>query len=247
MAFRVANLPRTGFTFVVSQVVYPALAQLQNDRSRFRTLFLRSLHWVAVLSVPSSVGMAILAPDLIHVVLGPRWDGAATATRVLAGFGLLASLSATTGDVFKAAGRSGLIFRIGLVHSATLWLGLALLAARGLPWVALAVTLATAASSTVAFACALRVLELGRGSVVRALAAPAGATAVMAAALLAIRPLASSPGVLTLGVEILAGMLAYAATMALLAPEDVRELAGILGVRQGQGGRLRTALRSRAG
>src|SRR5581483_10886263 len=74
--------------------------------------------------------------------LGPRWTGTVPPARVLAGFGLLASLSATTGDLFKAVGRSALIWRIGLVHSATLWVGLAVLGRYGLSGVALAVMLA---------------------------------------------------------------------------------------------------------
>jgi O-antigen/teichoic acid export membrane protein len=69
---RVANLPRAGFTFVVSQVVYPALARLQDDQRRFRLLFLRSLHRVATFSIPASVGLAILAPELVHVVCAPE-------------------------------------------------------------------------------------------------------------------------------------------------------------------------------
>ena len=250
MAFRVANLPRTGFTFVVSQVLYPALARLQGDQDRFRSVFLRSLHWLAVLSVPSSVGLAILAPEVIHLLLGARWEGAATPTRVLAVFGLLASLSATTGDVFKAAGRSGLIFRIGLVHSVTLWLGLALLAPRGLPWVALAVTLATATSSATAFACVLAILRLRPGALVRALWAPVLASAVMAVAVVVTRALAAGSGTSgtgTMVLEVTVGLLAYLAAMAVCAPADARELATTLGVVWPRTRFFRPPLRSRIG
>jgi O-antigen/teichoic acid export membrane protein len=245
MAFRIANLPRTGFTFVVSQVLYPALARLHDDQDRFRAVFLRSLHWVAVLSVPASVGLALLAPDLIRVVLGTRWEDAATPTRILAGFGLLASLSATTGDVFKAAGRPQLILRIGLVHSAALWLGLAMLARRGLGGVALAVTLATAASSLAAFTGALAILRLRVTALVRALAAPVLATATMTGVLLGLRDLVLPAGGAGLAGAVLAGAGSYAVALALCAPGDLRELGSLLGVAWPARGRLRPALRSR--
>ena len=72
------------------ETLFPALALVQDDERRLRMLFLRSLHWVAVFSIPTSVGLALLAPELIAVVLGPRWEGAVPAVRVLAGFGLCA-------------------------------------------------------------------------------------------------------------------------------------------------------------
>ncbi|HJQ82930.1 MAG TPA: lipopolysaccharide biosynthesis protein, partial [Candidatus Binatia bacterium] len=150
MSFRLATLPRTGFTFVVSRVLFPAMTALRGDQGRLREAFLRALHWVAALAIPTSVGLALCAPELVAVVLGPRWEGVVTPLRVLAAFGCFASLAATTGDVFKATGRSVLIFRIGLVHSAALWTGLALLAWRGTAAVALAVSLATFLSTATA-------------------------------------------------------------------------------------------------
>src|SRR5262249_51528567 len=140
MAFRLATLPRTGFTFVVSRVLFPAMATMQGDDRRLREAFLRALHWVATLAMPASVGLAVLAPDVVTVALGPRWAGTVTPLRILVGFAFFSSLAATTGDVFKATGRSELIFRLGLVHSAMLGLGLALFASKGIAWVALAVT-----------------------------------------------------------------------------------------------------------
>jgi PST family polysaccharide transporter len=228
-AFGVATLPRTGVTFAVSEVLFPALSGLRDDEPRFRALFLRSLHWVGTFTIPAAVGLALLAPELVHTVLGPRWAPAVTPVRVLAGFAALASLSGTTGDVFKASGRPELVFRIGLVHSLVLWPGLALLAPYGLPWVALAVTLATAVSAITAFACALSILRLRATAVLRALGAPIVASAAMAVAILAARSLLSLP-VSPVALVVLAalGGAAYALVLALLAFEDVTELAAML-------------------
>jgi O-antigen/teichoic acid export membrane protein len=227
MAFRLATLPRTGITFAVSDVLFPALAHIRDDRPRLRRAFLRSLHWIAVLSVPASVGLAVLAPALVAALLGPRWTGTVPPARVLAGFGLLASLSATTGDLFKAVGRSALIWRIGLVHSATLWVGLAVLGRYGLSGVALAVMLATVASCSTAFVAACMVLELRARDVVAALGGPVVASGVMAAVLLAVPPL----GVPTAPAFVAAtgvGIVVYAAVLAVLAPGDVREVLSLL-------------------
>jgi len=228
MSFRLATLPRTGFTFVVSRVLFPTLTALKGDERRFREAFLRSLHWVAALAMPASAGLALLAPEIVAVALGPRWAGAVTPLRVLAGFALLAALSATTGDVFKATGRSTLIFRIGLVHSAALWTGLWLLAPYGISWVALAVTIAALLSSSTAFTCALWALRIGPLVLVRALWTPAVATAVLAAGVSAARELPLGPGPAALVMLTALGVTVYVAALAVLAPADVQELGAAL-------------------
>ncbi len=225
MSFRLATLPRTGFTFVVSRVLFPTLTTLHGDDRRFREAFLRGLHWVAALAMPTSTGLALLAPEIVAVALGPRWAGTVTSLRVLAGFALLAALSATTGDVFKAAGRSTLIFRIGLVHSAVLWSGLWLLAPRGISYVALAVTIAALCSSAAAFACVLGVLDVGSRGLARALWAPSVATLVMAGAVTAARVLPLGGGATALVALTVLGVVLYAGALAVLAPADVHDLA----------------------
>jgi O-antigen/teichoic acid export membrane protein len=242
MAFRLATLPRTGFTFVVSRVLFPAMTTLQGDERRMREAFLRALHWVAACAIPASVALAMLAPDIVAVALGPGWGGVVTPLRVLTGFALVASLAATTGDVFKATGRSVLIFRIGLVHSAVLWTGLALLAPRGVAWTGLAVSLAAGVSGAVAFACAVATLRIRAGMLARVLAAPVAATLVMAAALAAAGELPLAPGAVRLVVSTALGMAAYAGAHLLLAPEDVRELGDALAAVRGRRTRSSRAL-----
>ena len=228
MAFRLATLPRTGFTFVVSRVLFPAMATLQGDERRLREAFLRALHWVAALAMPASVGLALVAPEVVAVALGPSWGGTVTPLRVLAGFAFFAALAATTGDVFKATGRSVLILRLGFLHSAVLFVGLALLASGGIAWVALAVTIATLVSSTGAFVCVLWTLRLGPVVLVRALAGPALATAVMTVALVALVPLPMAVAVGRLAVLVGVGILVYGTVLALVSPGDVREAGAAL-------------------
>jgi PST family polysaccharide transporter len=167
-------------------------------------------------------------------VLGPRWAEAVVPLRVLAGFALVSALSATTGDVFKATGRSVLIFRVGLVHSVALWAGLAMLASRGVAWVALAVTLATLCSSAVAFTCAALTLRLRATAFVRALWAPVLATLLMTAVLAVAGRLPLGVGPVRLGVLGGLGVVSYVAALWLLAPGDVRELGGALAAMRGR-------------
>jgi hypothetical protein len=132
------------------------------------------------------------------------------------------------------------------VHSLVLWSGLATIGWRGLPWVALAVTLATAASTTAAFWCALGILRLGVSAVLEALWAPIAAATVMAVAVLAVRQIGLPSGVATVCVAVAVGAVTYVAALAVCAPGDARELATTFGLAEA-GARLRPSLRSRVG
>jgi O-antigen/teichoic acid export membrane protein len=228
MAFRLATLPRTGFSFVLSRVMFPAMAAIRDDPPRLRSAYLRGVHWVAALAIPSCIGMAVVAPELVQVVLGARWADTVAPLRVLAAFGLCAALASTTGDVFKAVGRSRLIFTIGLVHTAVLWSGLFGFASRGLAWVALAVSAAGLASSSTALVVALRLLGIRPLAFARALGGPVAAAAVMAAAVSAARAVDWGSPAVELGALVAAGAVAYVGTLAALAPDDRRELAAVI-------------------
>jgi len=125
------------------------------------------------------------------------------------------------------------------VHSAALWIGLACLASRGVAFAALAVTGAAAVSSLAAFAAAAGLLELGPGAIVRALAAPAAASTLMAAAVYVVP---AGPTRLVGGA--LGDAAVYAAALALLAPEDGREIRRLIGaLRPAPRGRVSLELR----
>jgi len=242
LSFRLATLPRFAVSFAVSGVLFPALALLRDDRARLQQGFLRSAHWVGTLAVPPAVLLGMLAPAVIGVVLGPRWEAAVAPARILAVFALLAALSATTGDVFKATGRPGLVWRIGLVHGAVLWTGLALLAPRGLAGVAWAVTAATAASSAVALVVALRLLGLGAGALARALAGPAAGGLAMAALFAAVGP-ETVHGAVRLAAVSAAGGVAFGLAWLVSAPVGRQDLVLLLGAARARRGRTRLAPR----
>src|SRR5262249_11125426 len=71
VAFRLATLPRFAVSFAVSGVLFPALARVRDDRARLQQGFFRSLHWVATLAMPAAIALAMLAPAVIRVALGP--------------------------------------------------------------------------------------------------------------------------------------------------------------------------------
>ena len=79
IAYNIANLTATHFTGLVSQVMFPAYSKIQNDRNKMEEVFLRTMKYISLVSIPFCVGIFILAPDFLRIVYGEKWLPAAAA------------------------------------------------------------------------------------------------------------------------------------------------------------------------
>ncbi|MCK5493739.1 MAG: lipopolysaccharide biosynthesis protein, partial [Candidatus Omnitrophica bacterium] len=104
MAYKISNLPATEITRVVSQIVFPVYSKMQDNIARFRESYLRVLQLTAFLSMPLAGILFILAPDLTKVVLGEKWLPMVGAMRLLAVWGGMRAIGATSGTVFMGLG-----------------------------------------------------------------------------------------------------------------------------------------------
>jgi len=67
--------PATVFNSVFASVLFSALARLQDDPRRLGQAFRRTLFFNAIVLLPASTGLIILAPEVIAIILGPNWGG----------------------------------------------------------------------------------------------------------------------------------------------------------------------------
>jgi PST family polysaccharide transporter len=100
-------LPLTILSTGFSQVLFAALSRMTEDRSRLPHILEDLLLVGPALGPPVAFGMAVAATDLVPVILGPDWTGAAP---VLAWIGLwlgVKSLAELTGPYCEALGWIG--------------------------------------------------------------------------------------------------------------------------------------------
>lgn len=96
----------------LDRVLFPAMAQVQADTRRLAPAFRRGVALIALVMLPLSGVLFVLAPELIAVILGPQW------LRVIAPFQILAlgmflqtsyrisdALARATGAVYSRAWR----------------------------------------------------------------------------------------------------------------------------------------------
>ena len=104
-AFQLINLPTENLQSTVSQVVFPALARLQNDAARLRSYFLQGYGFLYALILPLTVGCAMFPEDIVRVFLGAKWLEAASTFRLLAPSVLVFALINPLGWMLMATGR----------------------------------------------------------------------------------------------------------------------------------------------
>ncbi|MGH7509226.1 MAG: lipopolysaccharide biosynthesis protein [Gemmatimonadales bacterium] len=103
-AYSLMVMPAHAFGRIVHRVLFPVMAQVQDQRDRLANGYERALAIVALVSLPISSFLWVVAPEFIPVILGPAWDAVVVPFRVLT-VSLLFRMSSRISDACaKAAG-----------------------------------------------------------------------------------------------------------------------------------------------
>jgi teichuronic acid exporter len=73
MAKQLALLPSTRISSVVNMLSTPVMAELQDDVESMRTALYRATRLTASLALPTAAGVALVADELVDLLLGPKW------------------------------------------------------------------------------------------------------------------------------------------------------------------------------
>ena len=104
-AYSLLVMPATAFGRIVMRVLFPLLSQLQDERERLGTAYERGLAIVALVSLPVSTFLWVLAPEFISVVLGSKWTGVVMPFRMFSISLLFRMSSRISDECSKAAGQ----------------------------------------------------------------------------------------------------------------------------------------------
>lgn len=106
---RMGVLPGAVLLEVGAYLLFPAFARTASDPARFKSAFLRSLHVLWVVAVPTGGVIAALGHPLIVLLLGEPWREAAVMVAALAGVGPGFALAAVGSEAIKGHGRTSLL------------------------------------------------------------------------------------------------------------------------------------------
>jgi len=100
---------------VIDRVLFPAMANIQDELVRVRRAFHRGLVGIALLTIPVSIIVVVLSPEIVLVVLGKKWIDMIAPFQILAAsllfrtsYKICDSVARATGAAYRRAWRQWL-------------------------------------------------------------------------------------------------------------------------------------------
>jgi len=231
MAYTLMTYPLANFTYIICQVLFPAMAQVQSDNARLRSAYIRTSGLISLFTFPMMLGLTVTVEPFTAAVLGKRWLPVAGLLTVFAPLGLIQSL-ATAGIIYNAKGRTDWMFRWGIVTSlvyvASFFIGLRW----GMMGVATSYAIAFTLLAGPTFAIPFRLIDLSLWEFIRSLwptfKASLAMALIVAGWLAGLRRIGILNAPIQLASAVTIGALAYIVLLYLWKPPVLQALRAIL-------------------
>ena len=102
MAYKISILPLTEVTKIVNQVSFPVYTRIEGDRERLKKAYLKITLGISALVLPIGVILFAFPHYVVYFILGDQWYEAVPIIRLLAAFGVIRALTASTSSLFNA-------------------------------------------------------------------------------------------------------------------------------------------------
>jgi PST family polysaccharide transporter len=220
IATRLPALLILNLAVVAGRVLFPAFATLY-ERGEMERGVLTSLRYTAIVTLPLSVFMVILAGPLTLTLFGDHWRPAIGAMQVLSLWAVMTTLGMIWGNLFRACARPDILLKLAIPQALALVGGSLAFVHLGIvavSWVQAAIAIAAQVSVVII---AQRLFGLTVRSVLNELRPAVLASAGLVPVLLGLRYVVAAPWatVVTGGVV---GSAIYLGLLLLLAPDVVK-------------------------
>lgn len=111
-AFRVTDLLIINVCFVAGRVLFPSYVKMNHSAEAIQRGFLTTMRYVALITLPLSVGVCAVAPLFVGVTFGSKWLAMTPALQLLALRAGISTITFNSGHVLKAIGRPGIITKL---------------------------------------------------------------------------------------------------------------------------------------
>jgi lipopolysaccharide exporter len=215
----ISTLPSTDLVAPMNRAAFPGYAKVASRKEELRSSFLHVISMIALIALPAGIGILSVADIMVPLVFGPAWLGAVPLIQVLAVYGVIQALQTNIHYVYMAIGENRIITYLAslqlMICIGFLVIGIRHAGASGAAWALLATAVCMIPVNQVLIA---RRLELGALTFLQKLMRPLLASAVMGAAVWAIKSSLSAqmPGFALLLLCVAAGAALYAGTLYLL-------------------------------
>ena len=130
MAQRTVSFPVENLSSVLARVLFPAFSKIQDDKELSRASYLKIVEYISFFTVPMMVGLYMIAPEVVRVAYGSKWEPIIILLQILCITGILKSIGSTVGIIYLGYGRTDLAFRVEILFTSLICIAIAI----GLMW-----------------------------------------------------------------------------------------------------------------
>lgn len=116
-SYRLMMMPLQQVTHVITPVMHPVFATLQNDKSSMGVNYAKIIKLLSNIGFPLCVFLYFSADNLIYIMYGGQWVKSVPVFEILCFSVPIQMVMSSTGSIFQAAGRTDYLFYAGSFHS----------------------------------------------------------------------------------------------------------------------------------
>lgn len=119
-AYGLMLMPINQVIGLVSNVMFPALSSIQNDKERVKRIFLNVIQVLAFITFPMMIGLIAVADNFILGIFGSKWAEVIPIIRILAFVGVLQTIANPSGWIYTSQGKTDWMFWWGVFGSGSI-------------------------------------------------------------------------------------------------------------------------------
>jgi len=218
LAWTLAHTPLEKLTSLVNRVTPSVFAAIQTDTEALRR-YIRNITGVMALMIfPATIGLALVAPEFVPLVLGPKWNGVVIPLELLAVHALMRSNVILLTPLLNVIGEERLVMWNSVVAMIILPISFYIGSRWGTAGIAAGWVVIYPFLQLPLFSCLFRRIGLPRSEYLRALWPAVSGCAVMALSIEVLKSALNEvwPLYARLVAEIFVGILAYGVVLLLL-------------------------------
>lgn len=112
---------------IATRVGFPIMAKAQNDEVMLKRIYLQTMRMTASVNFPIYISLAVFSPEIVHLLLGKKWESAVPLLQVFSCWALLRSTVNPIGSLIMAVGRADLEFKWNMawlfIMPPSIWFG----------------------------------------------------------------------------------------------------------------------------
>ncbi|MBV8041273.1 MOP flippase family protein [Pluralibacter sp.] len=114
LAYNVAVVPPMKLNPIITRVLFPAFARIQDDTQKLRVNFYKLLSVVGIINFPVLLGLMVVSDNVVPLVFGEKWRSIVPVLQLLCVVGLLRSVGNPIGSLLMAKARVDISFKFNV-------------------------------------------------------------------------------------------------------------------------------------